>query len=87
MGNSETTILPHLDSSGLALNADARFRHVFAEGFDPILLTDSTGQILDANRQAQTFFGMDRRALLAANIRHLHHPDELMPDPTKLTGS
>jgi two-component system, NtrC family, sensor histidine kinase KinB len=87
VGNSETTILPHLDSSGLALNADARFRHVFAEGFDPILLTDSTGQILDANRQAQTFFGMDRRALLAANIRHLHHPDELMPDPTKLTGS
>lgn len=86
MGSSETTILPHLDSSGVALAADARFRHVFSEGFDPILLTDSTGQILDGNKQALAFFGIDRRALLAANIRDLHHPAELMPDPTKLTG-
>lgn len=86
MGTSETTILPHLDSSGVALAADARFRHVFSEGFDPILLTDSTGQILDGNKQALAFFGIDRRTLLASNIRDLHHPAELMPDPTKLTG-
>jgi PAS domain S-box-containing protein len=86
MGSGETTILPHLDSSGVALAADARFRHVFSEGFDPILLTDSTGQILDGNKQALAFFGIDRHALLAANIRALHHPAEPMPDPTKLTG-
>ena len=61
---SETTLLPHLDPTGLALNADARFRHVFSEGFDPILLTDHTGKVLDGNRQALSFFGIDRKALL-----------------------
>ena len=61
---SETTLLPHLDPTGLALNADARFRHVFSEGFDPILLTDYTGKILDGNRQALGFFGIDRKACL-----------------------
>lgn len=86
MSSSETAILPHLDSSGVAINADARFRHVFAEGFDPILLTDSKGKILDGNRQALAFFGRDRQDLLLANIRDLHHPAELMPDPTTLTG-
>ena len=83
---SETTLLPHMDPTRLALNADARFRHVFSEGFDPILLTDYTGQILDGNRQALGFFGIDRKALLAANIRELHHPDEPLPDVSKLTG-
>jgi PAS domain S-box-containing protein len=83
---SETTLLPHLDQTGLALNADARFRHVFSEGFDPILLTDHTGKILDGNRQALSFFGIDRKALLEANIRDLHHPAEPLPDVSKLTG-
>ena len=83
---SETTLLPHMDQTGLALNADARFRHVFSEGFDPILLTDHTGQILDGNRQALGFFGIDRKALLALNIRDLHHPAEPLPDVSKLTG-
>lgn len=83
---SETTLLPHMDQTGLALNADARFRHVFSEGFDPILLTDYTGQILDGNRQALGFFGIDRKALLAFNIRDLHHPAEPLPDVSKLTG-
>jgi PAS domain S-box-containing protein len=83
---SETTLLPHLDQTGLALNADARFRHVFSEGFDPILLTDHTGKVLDGNRQALSFFGIDRKALLEANIRDLHHPAEPLPDVSKLTG-
>ena len=83
---SETTLLPHLDPTGLALNADARFRHVFSEGFDPILLTDHTGKVLDGNRQALSFFGIDRKALLEANIRDLHHPAEPLPDVSKLTG-
>ena len=83
---SETTLLPHLDPTGLALNADARFRHVFSEGFDPILLTDHTGKVLDGNRQALSFFGIDRKALLESNIRDLHHPAEPLPDVSKLTG-
>jgi PAS domain S-box-containing protein len=84
--SSETTPLPHLDGAGLALNADARFRHVFAEGFDPIILTDYLGRILDGNRQAVNFFGLERRALTSANVRDLHHPDEPLPDVSKLTG-
>ena len=83
---SETAPLPHLDHTGLALNADARFRHVFAEGFDPILLTDHLGRVLDGNRQALNFFGIDRRSFPAVNIRDLHHPDEPLPDVNKLTG-
>jgi PAS domain S-box-containing protein len=84
--SSETAPLPHLDHSGTALNADARFRHVFAEGFDPILLTDSRGRIIDGNRQALNFFGIERRNFPAINIRDLHHPDETQPDVSRLTG-
>lgn len=84
--SSETAPLPHMDHTGLAINADARFRHVFAEGFDPILLTDHLGRILDGNRQALNFFGIDRRSFPAVNIRDLHHPDEPLPDVNKLTG-
>lgn len=84
--SKETAPLPYLDSAGLALNADARFRHVFAEGFDPILLTDFLGRIIDGNRQALNYFGIDRRNFPAINIRDLHHPDEPLPDVGKLTG-
>ena len=75
-----------MDHTGLAINADARFRHVFAEGFDPILLTDHLGRILDGNRQALNFFGIERRSFPEVNIRDLHHPDEPLPDVNKLTG-
>lgn len=75
-----------MDHTGLAINADARFRHVFAEGFDPILLTDHLGRILDGNRQALSFFGIDHRSFPAINIRDLHHPEETLPDVNKLTG-
>ena len=84
--SSETAPLPHMDHTGLAINADARFRHVFSEGFDPILLTDHLGRILDGNRQALNYFGLDPRAFPAINIRDLHHIDEPMPDVNKLTG-
>lgn len=84
--SSETAPLPHMDHTGLAINADARFRHVFAEGFDPILLTDHLGRILDGNRQALNFFGIDPRSFPAINIRDLHHADEPLPDVNKLTG-
>ena len=84
--SSETAPLPHMDHTGLAINADARFRHVFAEGFDPILLTDHLGRILDGNRQALTYFAIDRRSFPQINIRDLHHPDEPLPDVNKLTG-
>ncbi len=84
--SSETAPLPHMDHTGLAINADARFRHVFAEGFDPILLTDHLGRILDGNRQALNFFGIERRSFPEVNIRDLHHPDEPLPDVNKLTG-
>ena len=60
--------------------------YVFAEGFDPILLTDYRGRILDGNRQALNFFGIERRSFPQINIRDLHHPDEPLPDVNKLTG-
>ena len=83
---SETTPLPQMDSTGVSVAADARFRHVYSEGFDPVLLTDHLGHVLDGNRQAVNFFGIDRRSLTAANIRDLHHADEPLPDVSKLTG-
>lgn len=82
----ETTPLPRLDATGLAVNADARFRHVFAEGFDPILLSDSQGQILDANREAWLFFGVDRRVLLAVNVRDIHVDGYDLPELADFEG-
>jgi two-component system, NtrC family, sensor histidine kinase KinB len=53
-----------------------RYRELFDDSIDPILITDREGSILEANRQAIKLSEYDADTLLHMNIRQLHTVDE-----------
>ena len=52
--------------------AHQRYRELFEDSVDPILITDWTGHILEANRQAVTLSGFSNTELHAKSIDDLH---------------
>lgn len=56
--------------------AHQRYRELFDDSIDPILITDREGSILEANRQAIKLSEFDADTLLHMNIRQLHTVDE-----------
>ena len=52
--------------------AHQRYRELFEDSVDPILITDWTGHILEANRQAVTLSGFSNAELHAKSIDDLH---------------
>lgn len=60
-----------------ASSLEARLQHLFAESFDPILITDLEGQIIEANRRAGVFFNMSSEKLKGFNIADLLAPADL----------
>jgi NtrC-family two-component system sensor histidine kinase KinB len=56
--------------------AHQRYRELFDDSIDPILITDHEGSILEANRQAVKLSEYDADALLHMSIRQLHTVDE-----------
>ena len=56
--------------------AHQRYRELFDDSIDPILITDREGSILEANRQAVKLSEFDTDALLHLSIRQLHTIDE-----------
>ncbi len=55
--------------------AQRRYLELFQDSIDPILITDLTGVILEANRQAEITTGFERMALQSRNIADLHAID------------
>lgn len=55
--------------------AQRRYLELFQDSIDPILITDLTGVILEANRQAEITTGFERVALQSRNIADLHAID------------
>ncbi len=55
--------------------AQVRFRQLFEDSIDPILITNRSGEILQANRQASLLSGYERERLLKMNVHHLHQVD------------
>lgn len=53
-----------------------RYRELFDDSIDPILITDRVGSILEANRQAVKLSEFDPEALRQMSIRQLHAVDE-----------
>ena len=53
--------------------AQQRYRELFEESIDPVLVTNWKGQILEANRHAVEAFGMNMAELLGESIFDLHH--------------
>jgi NtrC-family two-component system sensor histidine kinase KinB len=56
--------------------AHQRYRELFDDSIDPILITDQEGSILEANRQAVKLSEFDTDTLLHMSIRQLHTVDE-----------
>jgi len=55
--------------------AHQSYRELFDDSIDPILVSNNTGQILEANRQAVVVSGYDKETLLSMSIAQLHSLD------------
>jgi PAS domain S-box-containing protein len=55
--------------------AHQRYRELFEDSVDPIMITNWEGQIVEANRQAILFTGFDEATLQTMNIHHFHQVD------------
>jgi two-component system, NtrC family, sensor histidine kinase KinB len=56
-------------------SAHRRYRELFEDSIDPILITDRRGQIIEVNRQAEFIIGTNRDDLRQFNIVDLHDVD------------
>ncbi len=68
--------------------AHQRYRELFEDSIDPILITDWEGRILEANRQAELITGCDTPSLCCNNIQDLQVVDivHLGPQWENLNG-
>lgn len=56
--------------------AHQRYRELFEDNIDPILISDWNGSIIEANRQVEITTGFDSQELLGMKIDQLHTPNE-----------
>jgi len=75
IGNLAGTAIEHARLFNELQIAHRRYRELFEDSVDPIIISDLSGQILEANRQAASFTGFSKQALLTMNIHHFHHVD------------
>jgi NtrC-family two-component system sensor histidine kinase KinB len=58
---------------------EQRYRDLFQDSIDPILISDKKGRILEANRQAEIFTGLNDQSLLGKSIKELLSSEEPIP--------
>jgi two-component system, NtrC family, sensor histidine kinase KinB len=73
------------DQAGTAINnarlydslqaATQRYRELFENSIDPILITDTQGKILEVNRQMLRMAGASHSGFIATSILNLHEPN------------
>jgi len=68
IGGLAGTAIRHAQLFELLEAAHQRYRELFEDSIDPILITDWDGHILEANRQAETITSMDRETLRNGGI-------------------
>lgn len=56
-------------------SAHRRYRELFEDSIDPILITDMKGQVIEVNRQAEFIIGQNRDDLRQFSILDLHDVD------------
>jgi len=68
--------------------AHRRYQELFEDSIDPILITDTRGYILEANRRARNTIGLNDEDLLSINMNSLHeiNNEEVGSDFEKLTS-
>lgn len=66
--------------------AEARYTNLFQDSVDPIVLTDTAGQIVEANRQAVIFFGYPLSELLGQSIAALYIAEVELPSMSDISA-
>ncbi|WP_018615346.1 PAS domain S-box protein [Segetibacter koreensis] len=64
------------ETEAIIKESEAKYHSFFQNNMDAVLLTTSTGQILEANPQAGVIFGMNERDICAASIFNLADPTD-----------
>jgi len=69
------TAIQHARLFSETRTARQRYAGLFEDSFDPILITDLSGVIVEANQRAQSFLGRDLAALEGEDIHSYHVPN------------
>lgn len=75
IGNLAGTAIEHAQLFEQMEAARGRYLELFQDSIDPILITDSEGKIIEANRQAELLIGVDKQTLAKMNVHHFHEAD------------
>ncbi len=82
------TAIAHAQLFQATQEARQRYAALFEDNIDPILITDLTGIVTDANHRAEAFLGYERQALRGRAMLSLHVPDpERLPEDLGQIGS
>ena len=65
--------------------ANQRYRELFEDSIDPILITDRQGKILEANRQAEITIGVGQDDLRSLRVDSFHDLDQEKLGPGSVT--
>ncbi|MGA9533103.1 MAG: GAF domain-containing protein, partial [Anaerolineales bacterium] len=69
------TALAHAQLFSETQSARERYAGLFNDSIDPILITDLTGEITEANHRAETFLGVPLDSLLGQEVRSIYTAD------------
>lgn len=75
IGNLAGTAIEHAQLFEQMEAARSRYRELFEDSIDPILITTLDGRIIEANRQAELLIGFDKQTLQQMNVHHFHQAD------------
>ena len=75
IGSLAGTAIQHAQLFEDLQNAHRRYRDLFNNSIDSILVTDWDGKIIEANRQTMIFSGYDQEDIFEKNIRAIHELD------------
>ncbi|MDH5505979.1 MAG: GAF domain-containing protein [Anaerolineae bacterium] len=78
IGNLAGTAIDHAQLFEEVEIAHRRYLEIFEDSVDSILITKRTGEIIEANRQAQLFIGYDEETLHQISVHHFHQVDWLV---------
>lgn len=76
IGSLAGTAIRHAQLFERLQAAHQRYRELFEDSIDPILITDWDGLIQEANRQAATTIGLNRETLRSLSVRSLNIVDQ-----------
>ncbi|MEX1071808.1 MAG: GAF domain-containing protein, partial [Anaerolineales bacterium] len=75
IGNLAGTAIEHAQLFERMEAARGRYRELFEDSVDAIIITDWEGNIVEANRQAELLIGFDEQTLHKLNVHHFHKAD------------